>query len=225
MTELFKLVTEKRNKLYFNKFKYRAKVKLCGVGYTYYTTDIDTYINRIERFKEQDKKWPEWAGFGAFSNIKYSEIEKYFNFRDNMDRTLMINRIEGDTVSFFSNDLSLFTPLYNLDPKMVVTEAQVLDSGTLYLKRQPKHKFRTYFKGRRMPADFPKNVIDFIDTYQSAEVCAGLRRFVHSRITWHRYVYIHNSYFVEYDDESMLTILHMMFDKMVGKTYTMAKQP
>lgn len=225
MTELSKLVTEKRNKLFFNKFRYRAKVKLNGVGYTYYTPDIETYINRIERFKEQDSKWPEWSGFGSFSNIKYDDIEKYFNFRDNMDRALMTSRIEGDTISFFSNDLSLFNPLYNIDSKLTLTEVKALDSKTLYLKRHPKYKFRTYFKSRRMPDDFPKSVSDFINTYQTVKVCTGLQKFINSRTNWHRFIYLHGSYFVDYNDESMITILHMIFGNMVGRTYSLAKRP
>lgn len=225
MTELFKLPIEKRNKLFFGKFKYRARLNLQGVGYTYYTHDIDTYINRIERFKTQDRKWPEWATFGNFSNIKYDQIEKYFDFRDNMDKSLMTNRIEGDKVSFFSNDLSLFAPLYFIDPKLTLTEAKVLNPGTLYLKRQPKYKFRTYFKGKRMPVDFPQSVLNFLESYKNVKVSAGLERFVNSRANWNRFVYLHGSYFVDYDDEGMITVLHMLFGHMVGRTYTLDKEP
>lgn len=226
MTELFKLITiEKRNKLFFNKFKYRATLKLAGVGYTYYTYDIDSYINRIERFKEQDTKWPEWSGFGSFANIKYNDIEKYFIFRDTMDRNLITSRIDGNTVSFFSNDTTLFDPLYYIDAQLKITEAKVLNPGTLYLKRTPKHKFRTYFKSRRMPAEFPENVINFMNSYKSANVCAGLKRFIYSRSNWTNFVYLHGSYFVDYDDEGMITILHMLFGNMIGKTYSLAKEP
>jgi hypothetical protein len=222
-----KLVTEKRNKLYFSKFKYRAKLRLVGVGYTYYTYDMDTYINRIERFKEQEAKWIS-TQFGLqdnFANISYEKIEQYFDFKHSMDKSKMTIRIEGNKVSFFSNDVSLFTPLYFIDPNLELTEAKVLSPDTLYLRRNPKFKFRTYFKGKRMPIDFPKNVINFIDMYKTVKVSRGLERFVTSRPTWNHYVYLHGSYFVDYDDESMITILHMMFGNMIGKTYSLAKQP
>ena len=227
MTELSKLIIEKRNKLFFNKFKYRVKIKLNGVGFTYYTADIDTYINRIERFKDQDNKWAAslFGEPGQFTNIKYTDIAKYFDFRDNMDKTKITSRIEGNTVSFFSNDLSLFKPLYLIDPNPIFTEANVLNPGTLYLKREPKYKFRTFFKNRRMPVDFPQNVINFIETYKTVKVCSGMQRFVHSRTNWNNFVYLHGSYFVDYDDESMITIIQLLFDKMVGKTYSLAKEP
>ena len=142
-----------------------------------------------------------------------------------MDKSLMTNRIDGDSVSFFSNDLSLFTVLYNIDPHLQITEANVLNTDTMYFKKTPKYKFRTYFRGRKMPITFPDSVTSFIDTYKSVKVCSGLERFVKSRTNWNQYIYMHNSYYVDYNDESMITILHMLFGNMVGKTYSLDKEP
>lgn len=49
--ELFKLKTEKRNKLYFNKFTYKAVCKIQGAAYTYYTKDLETFAERMEKLR------------------------------------------------------------------------------------------------------------------------------------------------------------------------------
>lgn len=228
--ESFKLITEKRNKLYFNKFKYKCKVHLPGVGYTYYTSDIDSFRDRIERWKSQDEKhhtyWPNSYRTIDYADIKYDAIEYYIDFRNNMDKDKMTCRIEGRNVSFFSNDLNLFKPLLVLDPYMELSESTVLDNKVFYMSRTPKYKFRTYFKGKRPPEKFLENVLDFSDRYPSVKVSEGLLRLARNRMHSHnRFMYMHNSYYVDYDDQSMLTILAMFFDNMLSKTYTLAKRP
>lgn len=234
MMESFKLTIEKRNKLYFNQYKYRAKAYLPGVGYTYYTADIETYIERLEKWKSIDlehaksKYWQESNLLrpNIYNEIKYDMIEYYIDFRNRMPKTKMISRIENQSVSFFSNDLNLFKPLFHIDPNLKLTEAEVLSPGTIYLSKSPKHKFRTYFKGKRAPENFFENVVEFNGRYPSASISKGLLRWISSRRNnWNKYMYMHGSYYVDYDDESMISILHMIFGNMIGKTYRLDKRP
>ena len=133
-------------------------------------------------------------------------------------------RIQGDNVSFFSNELSLLQTLDNLDPKVTITKVICYDPKTLYFKRQPKYKYRTYFKGKRIPKDFSDNCRSLQDMYKSLNFSKGLfTSLFHNN--WHAYRYMHGSYFVEYNDEQMLTILSMWFPDMLAKTYVLAKEP
>jgi hypothetical protein len=59
-----------------------------------------------------------------------------------------------------------------------------------------------------------------------ARICPALRRLVNEaggRKYW--YNYLHSSYYVDYNDESTLTLLHMFFGSMLAKTYSLEKQP
>jgi len=228
--ESFKLITEKRNKLYFSKFRYKCKVHLPGVGYTYYTPDIESFIDRIERWKSQDEKHGRYYPYGHraldYADIKYDAIEFYIDFRNNMDKDKMTCRIEGRNVSFFSNDLNLFKPLIVLDPYMQLSESSVLDNKVFYMSRTPKYKFRTYFKGKRPPEKFLEGVLDFAERYPTVNISRGLLRLAENRrYSFNKFMYMHNSYYVDYNDESMLSILSMFFDGMLAKTYTLAKRP
>lgn len=230
--ESFKFKTERRNKLYFNKFKYRAVIRIVGVQYTYYTPNIEAFCNRIEKFKESEtftrtqKMFSLHDRANYWNDINYDNIEKYMIFRDTMSKDKILSRISGDTVSFFSNDINSFSYLQTLDPNMHVTEAQVLDDNKLYFKKKPRYKYRTYFRAKRMPQDFSENVLNLKSTYSTdiLRFSPGLLRSLFYKSQYNPYRYMHGSHFVEYNNEQMHTILAMWFPDMLAKTYTLAKE-
>jgi len=226
--ELFKLKTEKRNKLYFNKFMYKAVCKIQGAAYTYYTSEIDSFISRMEKFRETERSKfgvrildDDWQEYWEEVNIE--QIAAFITWRNMISKDRCLIRIQQDNVSFFSNELSLLQTLDNLDPKLKFHQAICHDPKTLYFKRQPKYKFRTYFKSRRMPKDFSDNVRSLNKIYKSLNFSKGLISNLFNN-NWHPYRYMHGSFFVEYNDEQMITILGMWFSDMLGKTYTLAKE-
>ena len=227
--ELSNLKIEKRNKLYFNKFKYRAVCKIQGAAYTYYTPDLDTFISRMEKLRESSKSRygvrvinDEWQEY--WEEVNLDQISAFITWRNAISKDRVLYRIQGDYVSFFSNELPLLKSLDNIDSNVMFTEVARQDPNTMYFKKQPKYKHRTYFKGKRMPKDFSDNVRTLSEMYNSLHFCRGIfTSLFHNN--WNPYRYMHGSYFVDYDDPKMLTILAMWFPDMLAKTYTLAKEP
>lgn len=225
----YPIKTEKRNKLYFNKFVYKAVCKIQGAAYTYYTIDLETFTERMEKLRTTntsrygvrllDDSWQEY-----WDEVNLDKISAFITWRNYVDKNRCMYRIQGDHVSFFSNDLALLTTLDNLDEDFKITKAICMDSNTMYFKKEPKYKYRTYFKGKRIPKDFSENVRTLQGIYKSINISKGLfQSLFHNN--WHPYRYMHGSYFVEYNDEQMLTILGMWFPDMLAKTYLLAKEP
>lgn len=226
--ELLNLKIEKRNKLYFNKFKYRAVCKIQGAAYTYYTPDLETFVERMEKLRDDRPRYgvrifkDDWNEY--WDEVNLEQISAYITWRNTVSKDKVLYRIQGDAVSFFSNELSLLKSLDSIDPKVTFTEAACYEPNMLYFKRKPKYNFRTYFKGKRMPKDFSDNVRTLRDMYKSLNFSKGLfNSLFHNN--WHAYRYMHGSFFVEYNDEQMLTVLSMWFPDMLAKTYTLAKEP
>lgn len=226
---LSKLKVEKRNKLYFNKFKYKAVCFIQGAGYTYYTPDIDTFVSRIEKLRNHKPTYgvrllsEDWNEF--WDEVNIDKISKFITWRNLVSKEKCMYRIQGNFVSFFSNDLNLLDSLKSIDEKCTFREVVVYETpNTLFFKKQPKYKFRTYFKGKRMPKDFSDNVKNLQSMYSSLHFSKGLftRLFQNN---WHQYRYMHGSYFVEYNDEKMHTILAFWFPDMLAKTFSLAKEP
>lgn len=226
--ESLKLKTEIRNKLYFGKYNYKAVVKITGLSYTYYVENIDQYKDRLARFRKD--KNVSLRTYGSYQSddefydaIDYGNIDKFLNFKRAYSEYIMV-RQEREKASIFSNNLPLLETLVELDEEFEIYKAEVLNTETMYFKKEPKYKFRTYFRAKRIPKDFIENINTLKDTYKSLNFSKGLFiSLFHNN--WHPWRYLHGSFFVEYNDEQMLTILAMWLPDMLGKTYSLAKEP
>lgn len=232
MMESFKLKVEKRNKLYFNKFKYKAVCNIQGAAYTYYTSNIETFVSRIEKLRDPNRQ--SLNSFGVrvmeenwktyWEEVDIDKISQFITWRNVISKDRCMYRIQGNTVSFFSNDLSLLQTLDVIDVNISFYQVECLSPGTMYFKKQPKYKYRTYFKGKRMPKDFSDNVRSLHQMYQTIHFSEAIfLKLFHNN--YHSFRYMHGSYFVEYNDDKMLTILAMWFPDMLAKTYILAKEP
>ncbi len=224
---------EVKNKLYFNKFKYKAVCTIQGAAYTYYTPDLETFVARMEKLRDYrskenrygvrvlDQEWTEY-----WEEVNIDQISKFLTWRNTVKKEKCMMRIQNDSVSFFSNDLGLLETLASIDHKVSFFEAEVLGSETLYFAKQPKHQYRTFFRGKRCPEDFHQNVLEFSERYPNVKVSPGLLQYAKIRKNaYSKFMYMHGSYFIDHDDSSMVTILHMLFPSMIGKTYSLAKRP
>lgn len=228
--ESSKLKIESRNKLYFNKFKYRAVCNILGAGYTYYVTDLDNFKTRLEKLKSNKNRYAIRIMDNDYEEhldqIDIEQISKFLAWRNTVSKSKFMYRIQGDNVSFFSNDLDLLKTLKSINENIYFTEAKVLDHDKLYFKRDPVYKYRTFFKGKRIPEDFLANVLEFRERYGSTtKISQSLINLAYERHkVYSKYIYLHGSYHIDYNDESMVTILHMLFSDMIGKTYICVKE-
>lgn len=220
--ESLKLKVEKRNKLYFNKFRFKATIKVQGAAYTYYTPNLETFVGRMEKLRGANNK----LGVKEYwDEVNLDQISQLITWRNTVNKDKFTLRIQGDTVSFFSNELPLLQTLDSIDSKVTFTEAICYeDCDQLYFKKQPKYKYRTYFKARQMPKHFSESVRSLDDIYSSLNFSKTLLKTLFTH-TYHPFRYLHGSYYVEYNDQHMLTILSMWFPDMLGKTYSLAKEP
>lgn len=226
--ESSKFKIEIRNKLYFNKFKYKAVAFIQGAAYTYYTPDLETFVERMEKLRGNTNRYgvrvmhDDWKEY--WDEVNLDRISQFITWRNIVNKDRCMHRIQNDHVSFFSDDLSLLQTLTSIDPKLSFYEAKCFDPTTMYFKKQPKYKYRTYFKAKRMPKDFSDNCRTLQGMYKSLNFSKGLfNSLFHNN--WHQFRYMHGSYFVEYNDEQMHTILAMWFPDMLAKTYSLAKAP
>lgn len=228
--ESLKLVTEKRNALFFGKYQYRARCKVHGAVYTYYTRNIDEFKHKMAKRAERPPSYIEVMSADwnrRVDLIDYDQISRYFDWRDSAPKDEYMARIQGNNISFFSDNLQLLQTLTILDQNVEISIADLIGNDVMYFKKEPQFKYRTYFRGKKVPDNFRDEVSSFIERYNNvARICPALKRMVNENIgrrQW--YNYLHSSYYVDYNDESTLTLLHMFFGSMLAKTYTLKKQP
>lgn len=207
--ESFKLNLEDRDKLFFNKYKYRATCQLLGVRFTYYCTTVKDFQKKIEK-RRQDP----WHYGKQYSNddLDLNAIEFFIKWRNTYKKDSII-RIEYDTFAVFSNDLELLKTLEEIGSDIQYTEANVIAPGVKFFKNKPKHDYRIYLKGIRLDSDKVDQICSFVENYKTRDSVKISSALVHAvsngRINSNRWM--HNSYYIDYNEESMLTLLRLVF--------------
>lgn len=222
-----------RDELYYNKYQYRARFKLEGVRYTWYSKTPEELEKRI------NTKKPSYYGIRKEDRQAVTDnletIKQFIVWRNErkIDKTAII-RVEFNTVGIFSNDLSLLKSLESLGNGLEVDYAQVQTSkfvGVKAFMKEPKHKYRVYLKSKVIEGSLIIDLYDLIQRtpglYPSESLKYWLKgakdpkRFSYS---W-RYRHTSATHFIDYDDESTLSYLALMHGEYLGKRYKLEKRP
>jgi len=223
---------EYRDSDYYNKYEYRARFQLVGVRYTWYIKhNIQELIDRLDA---------PAVGL-SYNRIAYerdevrenlTKLEKFIHWRNEVKKTKISSiRIEHNTVAIFSNDLASLKEVENAIPDIVVDYTQVKKSnfiGVKHFVRKPNHKFRVYLKSRRVEDTFAIDLNDMFKKNKSIYPSPALNHWAKGSAgqqnSW-RYRYSNASHFIDYDDESTLSYLALMYGDMLGKRYKLEKRP
>lgn len=222
---------EYRDSLYYNKYEYRLRLIIPGVRYTYWCStpeDLDEAL---------------LGKFVSYRNVKKNDLK---NVTENLpalkevikiyaqkkkDKTYSL-RLEGNTLAIFTNDLAVIDSMKNrigLSYAIDCTHAQTIGySGTKYFANEPKYKYRVYLKSKRVEDNFHIELREMFKRQPSLHPSSALRRWMYSDGTRHGNWYFRWSsaaHFIDYDDESTLSYLALMYGEVLGKKYKLEKRP
>lgn len=218
---------EYRDKEFYNKYDYRMRVKIPCVRYVYtckQSVDLDHKI--VGKFK----------GYG---NIRKEDLTTVVDHANALKAIIDLQsarkdkniglRIESNTVALFSNDLQALHDLkfiIGLQYEYNVTQAQTSEyAGIKEFVSEPKHKFRVYLKSRRVSDTFVTELTQLFARTLNLYPSNALTQWISpkQRYTW-KQRYSSASYFIDYDDESTLSYLALMYGDMLGKKYKLEKR-
>jgi hypothetical protein len=221
---------ESRDKLYYNKYKYRARYYCRGL-------EVLLWAHTEERIRE--KMIVHQKRYGH-SNL--DGVIKFFNWREKLDTTSknFTIRTENNIAAVFSNDLDF---LRTLEGKGCAVDYTMVDesipAGVKYFKNEPKHKYRFHLKSRRVNDGFALQLAKWIEKYKGTntviEPSAALKIWLEESYKtqqrgpgrsypW-RLLYTSGHYYIDYDEESTLTLFMLVFDGMISKKYKLLKRP
>lgn len=218
--ESLKLIN--RERLFYNKYKYRVEVKVFGAYLLWFAKhkeivedDISSYRQGFERIQIIDNL--------PLLNTLNKWVNKY------RSKKVMTMRIEGIKISFYSNDLQLLKELENLENfnvNKVYSEANVDPiQGIKYFVNKPKHNYRVYLKNK-IVKDI--EIDDLQNTFNVNKELYPNKSFKNwlnkDQKTW-RKRYISSSFSIDYDDESIYTYLALMHSDILGHRYKLEKRP
>jgi len=234
-----KLQTDKRNNLYFGKYKYRTTFKVVGANYIWRIKTIEKFEFQMQKNLNQlnglkSRNYPtatDWINeINEIINLpNYDKIKELIILRNDTSEKYA-SRIERQNVSFYSDDLDfLESTATKFDDNPEFFQAIIpVEKGVMLFKKEPKFKFRTYFKSRFVSEQIVMDLKDFLDRYDISKGNTTLK--ANSTLKsvsgskWFKYTGIYGSSYVDYNDESTLTLLNMFFSEIIGKTYRLMKE-
>lgn len=211
--------------LYFSKYVYRARVHMVGAYLCSYSSKKEDFEKRIRANKSIKTANPD-------------DLVKFSVFKKAMKKGEGTIRIEGNIASVFSNDLNYLKGLETLGFVVDYTEVQDnVPTGTKYFVEEPKFKHRIYLKSKRVSDDFPKKLQNMFERYKGTNTkivpSPSLKDWLNERrgtpslggwLAWKR-SYCSSHFFIDYNDESFITIFALTFTNMISRKFTLEKRP
>ena len=200
---------EYRTILYFNKYKYKARIYLYGV-------ELLTYMDVNE--------------IASHERIHYdlSKLKKYFDslikFKEMLVQKIHKIKIQKSVATVYGNDLSELLDLKNLFPDVMIKYTQVIPivtktDNTIFTRRKPKKQYRVYMRTCRTDKEFKTKFFDFIFQNPDFKLSTKFQKYMLK----FGYTYFLSSFYIEFDDPKNLMVLSLKFGDYLGKNYKLEK--
>lgn len=219
---------DKRNTLYYGKYRYRARLKLYGLNRTYNAKSVLDVVERLTKYgNAKDKKEIDLDCIERFIDWR----NKYANPDIRSEKQATI-RVECSTAGVFSNDLQLLQTLEAIAGSDAVDYTEVdstIPTGVKYFSKQPVHNYRLYLKSKRVNDKFVTDLSRFIDRYKDTDTVIvpseALTKWLKGNVKHWLYRYCSSHYYIEYDDESSYSLMGIMFGDMIKARFKLEKRP
>jgi hypothetical protein len=225
---------EFRERNYWDKFKYRARLTVPGARYTHNLKSVDDWLKRAKNFRHIRHEMLDSKTILENTPI----IEKFLKFKRKVKASKeIIVRVEGDVIAIFSNDLSELHNLQswgNIDidfTEIQITKTQISPSGHFagvkYFVRKPKRQYRVYLTSKRVDVKVMEELVDLFKRSKQFYPSPGLTSWLEFRhkSTVYRGRYCSSAYFIEYDEESYITLLALTHGELLGRRFKLEKRP
>lgn len=222
------MITETRQILYYNKYQFRAKINNSELASTRNITTIAEFTKRKHHFYSY--------GIGIakpriLSDSELESIDKYLTWVNKNSESVTI-RVQGNGVSVFSNDLSLLKTLTNIYPSTEFSQADLIANpvtGIKYFVNQPKYQHRVMVKNIKIKSETLSDIQDLFARYDNTVLCPSrsFTKWLNRVSKWplNTQVYLYGSFYIDYNDPSVVTLLHLTLADIFGKSYKLEKRP
>lgn len=213
-----KTIATNRNRLFYGKYKYKVSIDIVGSRHLSYSGNYDEFAKRLSN-----------KGYAIEVNYEGSKYRKLFDFyKKYMDNKEVTFLRDFSFLGFYTSNEDILNELMVLNLGLKVYEAVPPPAKVMYFAKEPQYKYRMYLKATRVSEPLIDSISGFCDTYKDKDIniSNGLIQFIDSK-HWKKrfYSYLNNNFFIEFNDDSMITIMHLMMSECIGKTYRLEKRP
>lgn len=216
---------EYRDGLFYNKYEYRVRFRLEGIQLLWRVNSPES-LARLMDIDIHNWNKPE------HKQKLQDNRDILMNFiiwkKENCGRNKHCSvRTEGRRVSVFSNDLALIKTIEAINPglKYDYTKAIVSQySGVKLFSREPKYKYRVYLKSTRISEQLRTELRDFFDKNKNLSCSNSFKKWFKKSSMWRQH-WLSATYSIDYNDESTISYLMLMYSDIIGKKFKLEKVP
>jgi hypothetical protein len=234
------VLVESRKTLYYKQYQYKARFLLDGVSLAARSINIPQLEKWIaNQLKYYDRFSSQIALTSKRLQSNKEALGKFLLWKSKYEGSIKI-RTEGASCTVFANDLKVLKKLEKIATSDVVYNRVELygDPETIDLV-DPKHKYRVYLKSKRV-ADyhaFGTELTEFFELHKKTLFpCPALKLWAWEAsnpsrnapatalLYSYRYNWLPAKYFIEYDNESTMTLLSFVLDGYLKKSHKVVQR-
>ena len=216
---------EYRDIEYYNQYKYRARVTFEGMSLTTWGKSIKDFERALSRAHTYTVRKLNKENISKNLLV----ISQFLNYREELKKSKSATvRTEGGTAAIFSSDLSKLLEFKKLGDFVQVDITECITSqysGVKYFVNEPKHKYRVYLRSVMVDPQFIENLKDTLSKNSSLFPSKALNQWLYRtrQNTWH-FRYCSSSFSIDYDDESTISYIMLLYGDMLSKKYKLEKR-
>lgn len=206
-----------RPNLYWNKFQYRAKIRVPQGARMNPRKSLESFLNGINYYWLSDRT-REYLRSNPDIHAKF---HSWLN--SNLNTEIVTRAGANGHVCLYCNDLAVLQTLGAVHSEsLVLTKVAINNrvSDVKLFKNKPKHNYRIYLRTMRIPG---QNLVKFIDWLQQNKdkfhMSPAFSSISEYRDLGARTRWLSSAYFIDYDRQSLESLLHLMWSDYLGKHY------
>jgi hypothetical protein len=224
---------QNRNKLFYDKFLYRAEFNSLGVSFilTSKAKTLQDCINRIKRFNDNVLRNPWYMSNREIDASKLAlplleqTITFYNKYKDKKQEvTFLRSGYSHSVFTMYTNDVSVLEELVDISKDTEIIEAVTPPSEVMYFAKEPTYDYRVYLKSKLVSPETINCLRTFHMNNQNKGkvwLSNGISQFLGRTKRGH----LPTGCYIDFNDEQTLTQLYLLFGECLHKSYKLEKRP
>jgi hypothetical protein len=155
---------------------------------------------------------------------EYKQLGKILAFKKKFLKDKDVGtRHERDSISFFCNDITLFDGVRKINSDATITEVKLLPAGVKYFTKEPKFNYRLHLKSKKVDRELREELLDYVSRTPDLYCNFPLENWLRSS-GGYKHIWMRDNCTIDYNNESVLTMMHLLFPTITGKSFKLEKR-
>jgi hypothetical protein len=215
----FKPVSSDR--LFYDHWQYCIRFQLSEVNCLRYSLDeeeIDALLTRREIWRQRVRqRWPQNNFVRPHADITDSTRQNLYAFADFLKQTDVAYKmvISVNQCWIYSNDTNLLERIGRLPfvNSTKYTEAVIVRPRDTIAVKNPRHSYRSYFRGIKLSAVEKNKILSFLHNQPDVRISPALQEWINTPFNRTQ-----DYFFVDYHTATWLTMLALVHPGLIRKT-------